>query len=75
MLGVLQADMFSISDRFLETTGTGNVYARQLTTIIMTVLKVCFSAKLHVKILGNISVSIEKFSKIGRVINMYVINF
>jgi len=54
--------MFSISDRFLETV-TGNLYARQLITIIMTVLKVCFSAKLHVKILGNISVSREKFSK------------
>lgn len=50
LLGVLQADMFSISDRFLDTTGTGNVYARQLITIIMTVLKVCFSAKLHVKV-------------------------
>lgn len=62
LLGVLQADMFSISDRFLETV-TGNLYARQLITIIMTVLKVCFSAKLHVKILGNISVSREKFSK------------
>jgi len=41
--GVLKADIFSISDGILETTGTGNLYARQLVTIIMTVLKVSFS--------------------------------
>jgi hypothetical protein len=42
-LGVLQADIFSISDGILETTRAGNLYARQLVTIIMTVLKVSFS--------------------------------
>jgi hypothetical protein len=62
-LGVLQADIFGISEGILETTGTGNLYARQLVTIIMTVLKISFSAKLHIKILGNMPVSREKFSK------------
>jgi hypothetical protein len=39
-IGVLQADIFSVSDRILDTAGTGNLYARQLFAIIMIVLKV-----------------------------------
>jgi hypothetical protein len=49
-LSVLQAHIFSISDRILETTVTGNLYARQLVTIVMVVLKVDFSAKLDIKL-------------------------
>lgn len=60
--GVLQADIFSISDRIPETTGTVNLYARLFVQIIMTALKVSLYAKLHIKILGNIPVSGEKFS-------------